>query len=178
MRKAVISNGKVINVVEVSTDTKWDPPSNTVAVSVAGDIGIGWTFDGQAFNAPVVAPIPTVEITTKKFNGIDWVAETVKFLQDEPIQLSASIMLGDKVLLSVNADFFVPLFAGTLNVDGTITPTSEQLAILYFHIVNGVADPVEFSVNKSTVVCAVPGRSSNWLRTLLSRVIISKPAGG
>ena len=63
MNFAVISNGIVINLIVADSLEVAEAVSNFTCIEYANhtDAGIGWTYDGTNFIAPVITP-PTVEI--------------------------------------------------------------------------------------------------------------------
>ena len=62
----MIRDGVVENVSLWDGDlNKWTPPNGVDCVPAPDEIGIGWTWDGETFIAPVVeqssAELPTIE---------------------------------------------------------------------------------------------------------------------
>jgi hypothetical protein len=62
MRKAVIADGVVINVIEVDPD---QIPDWAQGFPEAGDAGPGWTWDGESF-APPPEPDPAERLTAER----------------------------------------------------------------------------------------------------------------
>lgn len=62
MRKAVIENGIVTNVIEAGPD--FELPGKTLVD--AGNAGIGWTWDGETFTPPEPEPEPIPEVVSMR----------------------------------------------------------------------------------------------------------------
>jgi hypothetical protein len=58
MTYAIIQNGTVINTVEWDGTTPWAPPAGATVVQIPDGayVGIGSTYDGNAFTAPPQPP--------------------------------------------------------------------------------------------------------------------------
>jgi hypothetical protein len=56
----MVKNGVVENVSLWDGDTnKWQPPEGITCIPAPDEIGIGWTWDGANWTAPVI-PEPSV----------------------------------------------------------------------------------------------------------------------
>lgn len=56
MSHAVIQGGAVVNVIIWDGVAEWVPPQGCQAVACSDTVGIGWTYDGENFTAPVADP--------------------------------------------------------------------------------------------------------------------------
>jgi hypothetical protein len=60
IRYAMIRDGVVENVSLWDGDTfKWTPPEGIVCIPAPDEIGIGWTWDGENWAAPIVQTTET-----------------------------------------------------------------------------------------------------------------------
>jgi hypothetical protein len=65
-RYALIRNSLVENTILWDGDLKkWQPPEGFLCIPNPEHVGIGWTWDGQAFNAPVVETPPVEPVTSE-----------------------------------------------------------------------------------------------------------------
>lgn len=55
MTYAIVVNGVVVNTIDWDGVSAWQTPSGAVAVRVSDTdyVGIGWTYDGTTFTAPI-----------------------------------------------------------------------------------------------------------------------------
>ena len=62
----MVKNGVVENVSLWDGDTnKWQPPEGITCIPAPDEIGIGWTWDGSNWTAPVI-PEPPVETPSEE----------------------------------------------------------------------------------------------------------------
>jgi hypothetical protein len=88
MRHAVVRDGVVENVVEWNGDSEWTPPEGATVVAATDSVGVGWSYDGETFSAPVV------QLTLDERRAVKVSAATLEF----GARIAAGVAYGGKVL--------------------------------------------------------------------------------